>query len=74
MTWVCHIIRMYNNRLPKEVLNSEFEKGSRKFGHSKLCYKDYIKQHIQSAGLDLMTWENMAHDRQAWHSAPKEAE
>lgn len=38
------------------------------------CYKDCIKRHIQSSGLDLMSWENTARDKRAWHSTAKEAE
>lgn len=74
MTWVSHSIHMNNNRLPKRVQYSELEKGSRKVGHPKLCYKDWIKQHIQSSRLDLMTWEDTAHDRRAWQSTMKDAE
>lgn len=32
MTWVGHVINMDNNCLPKRVLYSELEKGSRKVG------------------------------------------
>lgn len=39
-----HVTHMGNNRLPKKVLYSEFEKDSRKVACSKLSYKNCLDQ------------------------------
>ncbi|CAM2116575.1 unnamed protein product [Caretta caretta] len=61
MIWVGHVLCLDNNWLPKKVPYSEFDKGSRKVG---LPNSARTKRHIQAAGLDLMTWEDTAHDRE----------
>ena len=43
LRWTSHVIRMAEDRFPKQLLYGELEQGKRKVGGQKLRYKDLVK-------------------------------
>lgn len=66
LRWTGHIVRMNDNRLPKQLLYGELREGSRNVGGQKLRYKDVIKRHLKRVDCDVNTWEVTARDRKTW--------
>ena len=69
LRWAGHVSRIPYDQLPKSMLFRELMSGNRKTGVPKLRYKDGLKQHLKSAGIDVQTWEDESQDRPwlAWH-------
>ena len=59
-------------RIPKNLLNSELEKGTRKTGCPLLCFKDVCKRDMKSATIDIESWELMVEDCSTWWHLVKE--
>ena len=67
LRWAGHASRIADNLLSKAVLSGELMSGNSNTGAPKLRYKDGLKWHLKSAGIDVHTWEDEAHDRSHWH-------
>ena len=48
LRWLGHLCRMDDDRVPKQLLFSELEHGSRPFGRPKLRFKDILKKRPQN--------------------------
>ena len=68
LRWTGHVLRMNEERIPKQLLYCELENGKRNVGGQKLRYKDVIKRHLKSADINVDTWETLAADRNEWRS------
>ena len=66
LRWTGHVVRMENNRIPKQLLYGELEEGKRRVGGQKLRYKDVVKRHLKAANIDVNSWEELAADRISW--------
>ena len=53
LRWAGHVSRMPYDQLPKAMLFGELTSGNRRTGVPKLRYKDGLKQHLKSAGIDV---------------------
>ena len=63
LRWTGHIVRMGDNRIPKQLLYGELKQGKRVQGGQKKPFKDNIKQSLKKASIDISNWEKMATDR-----------
>ena len=68
LRWSGHVLRMGDDRLPKQILLSELKKGHRNKGGEKKRYKDVLKANLKKCGLLQPDWSGMACDRKVWHS------
>ena len=69
MRWVGHVRRMDDTRLPKRLFYGELKLGKRPQHRPKKRFKDVIKSNLKLMGLDPVSWETIADDRNAWRNA-----
>ena len=60
--WAGHVARMFDERVPKQVLYGELAEGKRPHGGQKDCFKVSLK----SFHIDSTSWETLAQDRSCW--------
>ena len=60
-----HIMRMEDNRLPKQIFCCELAHGSRRQGGQTEPYKDSL----QASDRPVVGWEHLAPNQSAWNSA-----
>ena len=63
MRWVGHVIRMGDDRLPKQLFYGELLKGKRPQHKPKKQFKNIIKSNLKSLKIDVNTWEALAGNR-----------
>lgn len=66
LRWVGHVIRMEDERLPKQVLYGELVQGQRLQGGQKKRYKDYLKVALKKCHINPGDLELLARDRATW--------
>ena len=66
LRWVGHVIRMEDERLPKQVLYGELVQGQRLQGGQKKRYKDFIKVALKKCDINPGDLELLARDRATW--------
>ena len=64
--WAGHVIRMPDERMPKQLLFGELSAGRRSHGGQKKHYKDTLKASVKSLDIDTTTWETLAQNRPTW--------
>lgn len=69
LRWAGHVARMNAGRLPRVTLFSELAAGKRRQGGPRLRYKDQLKRSMAAAGIDPLTWEQVAATRDGWRAA-----
>lgn len=52
LRWSGHVVRMENNRLPKQMFYSELTEGKRDVGGQKKRFKDRLKSHLNQCAID----------------------
>ena len=67
LRWLGHLCRMDDDRVPKQLLFSELEHGSRPFGRPKLRFKDILKKDLK-IGSVLEAWCYYVHNRKEWRA------
>ena len=72
LRWTGHIIRMSDDRLPRQILYGQLPQGHRKQGAPMKRYKDQIKTTLKRCRIDPQALEGKAIDRPAWRSTCKE--
>ena len=68
LRWAGHVVRMPDERLPKQLLYGELCAGKRSRGGQKKRFKDTLKVSLKRCGFDHNAWEELASDRPAWRS------
>ena len=66
LRWGGHVVRMSDERLPKQLLYGELEEGRRPAHKPKLRFKDCLKKALMLTGIGADSWERKAHDRDGW--------
>ena len=66
--WAGHVVRMPDNRLPKQLLYGELKTGKRDRAGPKKRYKDSLKESLKKIDVDVNNWETLASDRTAWRA------
>lgn len=69
LRWSGHVVRMENNRLPKQMFYSELTEGKRDVGGQKKRFKDGLKSHLNQCAIDTKEWENLAMNTTIWRKA-----
>ena len=68
LRWSGHLVRMADDRIPKDVFYGELDAGHRTRGGQRKRYKDVLKATLKSCGIPHKTWKATATDRALWHS------
>ena len=64
-----HVLRMPENRLPRQIMYGELVQGQRRVGGPRKRYKDRLKQSLRMCDISPEFFETEAADRQNWRSA-----
>ena len=72
LRWLGHVKRMEPGRIPKDLLYSELEEGTRPTGRPKLRFKDVCKRDLKLCDISSDQWEHYAVDRDDWRHAVKQ--
>ncbi|KAJ8020619.1 hypothetical protein HOLleu_40257 [Holothuria leucospilota] len=63
LRWLGHVHQMEKGCIPKDLLYGQLELGSCPRGHPHLQYRDSCKRDLQSAYIDINSWEDIASKR-----------
>ena len=66
LRWTGHVIRMGDERLPKQIFYSELSEGKRDVGGPKKRFRDNLKSNLKKCEINVNTWEEIAKERQRW--------
>ena len=69
LRWTGHVMRMEDNRLPRQIFCSELACG-RQDGQTKR-YKDSLKNSQRACDIPIKAWDHLAADRSAWRLATR---
>ena len=72
LRWVGHVIRMADDRLPKQLLYGELSNGSRTAGGQLKRYKDCTKRVLKACNMPPENLENLASVREEWRARTKQ--
>ncbi|KAI8498919.1 hypothetical protein Bbelb_233720 [Branchiostoma belcheri] len=73
LRWTGHVIRMSEERLPRDLLYSELREGSRPRGRPRLRYKDTLKRRLGLAGISHQQLETLPFDRAGWRAVVRKS-
>ena len=68
LRWLGHVVRMDDNRLPKQFLYGELTEGQRSAGGQLRRYKDAAKRTLKACHMEPECLESQASDRQQWRA------
>jgi hypothetical protein len=66
--WAGHVVRMPDNRIPKQLFYGELQEGKRTKGGQRKRFKDTLKSSLKAFNIDPDDWEALAKDRSHWRS------
>ena len=66
LRWSGHLVRMSDDKLPKQLLYSELSEGQRLRGRPTLRFKDSLKKSLQNCRIVTAHWETTASNRRLW--------
>ena len=64
-----HVVRMDRGRLPKQIMNAQFENGKRTQGGQRKQYKDTLHQSLKQCFIHSKTWKHQTLQRDTWRSS-----
>lgn len=66
LRWTGHLVRMEDDRIPKQLFYGELKSGKRKASKPKLRFKDCLKDTLKKACIEVGNWEKEATNRSTW--------
>ncbi|XP_035692546.1 uncharacterized protein LOC118427017 [Branchiostoma floridae] len=66
LRWAGHVKRMPTTRLPRQILYSQLESGTRSRGAPKRRFRDQLKATLLRCDIDHTNWETLAENRSEW--------
>ena len=72
LSWLGHVNRMPEGRLPQDILYGSLASGQRPAGRPKLRYVDVCKRDMKHLHIDTNSWEVMAQNRPSWVASIRE--
>ena len=69
LRWSGHLVRMNDDRLPKQLFYGQLDGSKRNPGGQKLRYKDVLKNNLKACKIDPNNWEVKAGERSSWRTA-----
>ena len=70
ISWLCHLERMEEDRMPKKILNQELE-GKRRRGRPRKRWKEEVERDLQVLGV--RRWSELVADRKKWKDIVRQA-
>ena len=68
LRWIGHVIRMEDDRLPKQILYGELAIGARRAGGQRKRHKDHVKTVLKKFEIPPDSLETYAADRPGWRA------
>jgi len=70
ISWLSHLERMEENRMPKKIFTQELE-GSRRSGRHRKRWKEEVERDLQVLGV--RRWTELVADRKKWKDIVRQA-
>lgn len=71
LRWLGHVIRMSDDRLPKQLLYGELSRGTRAVGAPSRRYRDSVLKTLKLCEIKPQDLEALAADRDSWREATR---
>ncbi|XP_076047893.1 uncharacterized protein LOC143029207 [Oratosquilla oratoria] len=68
LSWLGHVHRKEDGRIPKDILNEELTSGRRTTGRPQLRFKDICKRDIGALEINVNSLKYLVADRTIWRS------
>lgn len=68
LRWCGHVVRMEDDRIPKQLFYGQISNAPRRVGRPLLRYKDKVKDNLKRLDINHSRWEHIALDRKAWRT------
>ena len=68
LRWCGHLVRMDDQRIPKQLFYGEISTGKRRQCKPKLRYKDCLKDSLKKTSIPVDNWEELANERSSWRT------
>ena len=69
LRWSGHVMRLEEDRLPKQIFCSELVHGKRQPGGQKKRYKDALKCNLKVCNIPPSSWTELASNRTSWRAS-----
>jgi hypothetical protein len=70
ISWLGHLERMEEDRMPKKIVTQELE-GTRRRGRPRKRWKEEVKSDLQV--LEVRRWRELVTDRKKWRDIVRQA-
>jgi len=71
ISWLSHLERMEEDRMPKKIFTQELE-GTRRKGRPRIGWKEEVKRDLQVLGV-RRRWRELVADRKKWKGIVRQA-
>jgi len=70
ISWLGHLERMEEDRMPKKIFNQEME-GTRRKGRPRKGWREKVERDLQVLGV--RRWRELVRDRKKWRGTVRQA-